>query len=151
MIITSGTYELIPWNRNELSVRLQSLLQDLKQGLVVTENALNFALSSPLTECIFIVDSEADVLVGYAELLEWRSATGVAGYVENVVVSVAEQGKAYGTQLVEQLKIEARKRCLKTIWLHTGAWRTSAQNLYKKHGFMQKDTCVLYLDLEGTP
>lgn len=134
--------EKLPWSTKCLQDQLNILLPDLKQGLSVDMRTLCAALASDPAELFFAVNEEGD-LVGYAELLVWNSATGAAGYVENVVVKRTYQKRGVGTELMTALLAKAQQRGLKTVHLHTGAWRTGAQALYKSLGFYRKDTTVL--------
>ncbi len=131
------------WGREELRVKLQTLLQDLKEGLEVSLDDLNEILTCPLSEPIFI--TQGDELIGYGEVLEWRSATGKAGYIENVVVAKSWQGKGVGKKLGLEMVRIMKRRNIHTLWLHTGEWRKSANALYKSLGFQTKDTLVYYL------
>jgi ribosomal protein S18 acetylase RimI-like enzyme len=134
-----------PWPKNALRERLGTLLLDLRSDLRVSNGDLSRLLDSPFSDAFFAIDN--DELVGYAELHEWRSATGPAGYIENVVVRTPHQGKGIGTALMRALLRAADRRKLRSIHLHTSAWRTGAQALYKSMGFSSKGTTVLIKDL----
>ena len=149
-VISRGRYRHLPWHGEELSHKLEVLLQDLKPGLKVSNGSLAETLSSPQSHLFFAVytpHSGESELVGYAELLEWHSATGRAGYVENVVVKKEFQGRGIGSTVIAALIEVAQVRHLHALWLHSGEWRTGAHALYKKHGFERKDTIVLCRDM----
>lgn len=143
-LITRPDYASIPWKSEELVLRLNTLFQNLKDGLVVNLDELQEALDSPFSDLIFVVDEETGALVGYAELLEWRSATGRAGYIENVVRAKEYHGKGVGDLLGDALDAAAQRRGLKKVWLHSGTWRTDAHKLYDRLGFKTHDTTVRY-------
>lgn len=151
-IISRPHYASLPWQGEELKHRLQALLQDLKQGLEVSLSTLSVAMSSPRSYLFFAVHTSSEgefELAGYAELLEWKSATGTAGYVENVVVSARFQGQGVGKSLMAKLLEVVQEQSIETVWLHSGAWRTQAQGLYRGLGFSEKDTVVLFKKIEG--
>jgi ribosomal protein S18 acetylase RimI-like enzyme len=136
---------MLPWQGEVLRLRLEALLRaDLKESLTVTPETLDMALSSALTDAIFVVDVDAGSLVGYAELLEWKSATGTAGYVENVVRARAYKGRGVGKILIDEIEKAAVRRKLAVVWLHSGAWRKAAHQLYTAAGYQEKDTKVLF-------
>lgn len=144
-IYTTGAYDKLPWQGEQLRVRLETLLsQDLKEGLTVAPEELEALLGSPLSDAFFVVDPEAEALIGYAELHVWPSATGRAGYVENVVRDSAYVRQGIGNLLVAAIDDAVARRNLKTVWLHSSAWRVAAQELYRRSGFKRKRTALFF-------
>lgn len=105
-----------------------------------------------------MVDSAAsDVLVAYAgdsicgtlTLVTFRIPTGVRAWIEDVVVDEAVRGKGVGEAL-NRFAIElARRKGAKTVDLTSRPSREAANRLYRRLGFVQRDSNIYRFELEA--
>lgn len=77
---------------------------------------------------------------GMASLVYFRCVSGSRGRVEDVVVDQAARGQGLGEALTMQLVQTAEALGVQTLDLTSHPSRIAANNLYKKLGFVQRDT-----------
>jgi ribosomal protein S18 acetylase RimI-like enzyme len=130
----------LPWDIDGAIHIMKRLLPELRADLIVTDGHIEALLKSPYSKHVFVLDD--NLLVGYAELHWWNTATGKGGYIENVVVTAEHRGQKVGTMLLTNLLDHAKQIGVQEVHLHTGTWRKAAIGLYKSLGFLQKDTTV---------
>jgi ribosomal protein S18 acetylase RimI-like enzyme len=86
-------------------------------------------------------DSE-DRIVGTLTLATYRTPTGLAGWIEDVVVDYAARGQGAGEVLTrEAMRIGAEWK-LDAIHLTSRPARAAANRLYQRLGFEQRETNV---------
>ncbi|WP_344656567.1 ribosomal protein S18-alanine N-acetyltransferase [Catenulispora subtropica] len=80
------------------------------------------------------VDGE---IAGYAGLMTQAGAVvnTVEGWVQNIAVGRAHQGRGIGAVLLEALLEEAERRNCAEVWLEVRTDNDSAQRLYTRYGF----------------
>jgi ribosomal-protein-alanine N-acetyltransferase len=80
------------------------------------------------------VDGE---IAGYAGLMSQPGAAprSVEGWVQNIAVARAHQGRGLGAVLLEALLAEAARRNCAEVWLEVRTDNDSAQRLYTRYGF----------------
>ena len=87
------------------------------------------------------------VVVGSLTLATFRIPTGVRAWIEDVVVDAAARGHGVGEALNLAALDEARARGAVTVDLTSRPSREAANRLYKRLGFVQRETNVYRFDL----
>ena len=109
--------------------------------------------SRPITlaELTEIVEGEYTVLfaarrgteiVGLLTLVVFRIPTAVRAWIEDVVVDESARGSGVGEALSRAALAEAARRGAKTVELTSRPSREAANRLYKRIGFVRRDTNV---------
>ena len=94
-----------------------------------------------------LVAYDGDSICGTLTLVTVRIPTGVRAWIEDVVVDEAVRGKGVGEAL-NRFAIElARQKGAKTVDLTSRPSREAANRLYRRLGFVQRDTNVYRFDL----
>lgn len=108
------------------------------------------ALKHSTTE-IFVAEVDGAV-VGTATI-SFRAVPckGLVGYIDDVVVGTAGQGKGLGQILSERCLQEARDRGACRVELTSNPKRGPANSLYQKMGFQLRETNCYTLNLEQHP
>ncbi|MEY9888367.1 ribosomal-protein-alanine N-acetyltransferase [Catenulispora sp. MAP12-49] len=90
----------------------------------------------PHSRYYVIADADGDI-AGYAGLMSQPGAAQgtVEGWVQNIAVARAHQGRGLGTVLLEALLEEALRRKCVDVWLEVRTDNDSAKRLYTRHGF----------------
>jgi ribosomal protein S18 acetylase RimI-like enzyme len=101
---------------------------------------LEALVSSPDTE-LFVARIDGRIL-GSLTLAFYRIPTGLKAWIEDVVVDDAARGRGVGEQLNRVALAEARSRGAKAVDLTSRPTRESANRLYRRLGFEQRDTNV---------
>jgi ribosomal protein S18 acetylase RimI-like enzyme len=131
-------------------------VRNCDDALLIGVNALLPQLSGtarPLSqsEIKTIVDSDTAYLLvarddnkicGMLTLIVFRIPTGVRAWIEDVVVSESSRGKGVGKSLLASAANMAREQGARTIDLTSRPEREAANRLYRKAGFVQRDTNV---------
>ncbi|CAN5624242.1 hypothetical protein BH10ACT2_BH10ACT2_20410 [soil metagenome] len=87
------------------------------------------------------------MLVATLTLVTFRIPTGVRAWIEDVVVDAAARGHGVGEQLNRFAIDLARSKGATTVDLTSRPSRESANRLYQRIGFHQRDTNVYRYDL----
>ena len=85
-------------------------------------------------------------IVGLLTLAIFRIPTAVRAWIEDVVVDSLARGHGVGEALNLAAITEARRRGAKTIDLTSRPSREAANKLYKRLGFVERDTNVYRFD-----
>ncbi len=96
---------------------------------------------------VVVVARDGGRVVGMGLLLVVTKFRGKYAYIEDMVVDGSQRGKGVGTLVMQQLIASARARGIHTIELSTRPSRVAANELYKKLGFVQKETNVYRMTL----
>ncbi len=88
-------------------------------------------------------------VVGMLSLVLFRIPTGVRALIEDVVVDDRVRGKSLGIALVEHALGRARLRGAKTVDLTSRPDRVAANRLYRKVGFVERETNVYRYVIEN--
>ena len=80
----------------------------------------------------YVVAVEGDAVVGYAGLCAYAPDEA---YVQTIGVTTQKQRSGIGTELLDALLTEARRRGAKRVDLEVRADNDAAIALYEKHGF----------------
>ena len=85
-------------------------------------------------------------IVGLLTLAVFRIPTAVRAWIEDVVVDSLARGHGVGEALNLAAITEARRRGAKTVDLTSRPSREAANKLYKRLGFVERDTNVYRFD-----
>jgi ribosomal protein S18 acetylase RimI-like enzyme len=83
-----------------------------------------------------------DQIVGLLTLAIFRIPTAVRAWIEDVVVDSSARGHGVGEALNMAAIAEAKRRGAKTVDLTSRPSREAANRLYKRIGFVARDTNV---------
>lgn len=150
------TVEILNLNQTD---RIEQVVTIAKAQLSssVTLDLVRTALSSPSTIMFVAVNKEnSDVednnnnnssnnikIIGTATLGIIHCISGLRGHIEDVVVDSAWRNKGIGKLLLQKAIITATEQLkVRTLDLTSRPDRVSANGLYKKMGFVQRDTNV---------
>ena len=93
-------------------------------------------------------DAHGGAIVGTLTLATFRIPTAMRAWIEDVVADSAAAGQRVGELLSLAAIDEARRRGAKTVELTSRPSREAANHIYKKIGFVQRDTNVYRTVLE---
>ena len=85
-------------------------------------------------------------IVGLLTLAIFSIPTAVRAWIEDVVVDSLARGHGVGEALNLAAITEARRRGAKTVYLTSRPSREAANKLYKRLGFVERDTNVYRFD-----
>ena len=97
----------------------------------------------------FVARDETGTIVGVSTLATFPIPTGWRAWVEDVIVDEAVNGQGIGRQLTEAMLARARELGCTTVDLTSRPSREAANALYKKAGFVERETNVYRFDLRG--
>lgn len=97
--------------------------------------------------CDVLIATEGDVILGTLTLVTFRIPTGVRSWIEDVVVDEAGRGKGVGDALNRFALDVARSKGAKTVDLTSRPSREAANRLYRRIGFVQRETNIYRYDL----
>ena len=131
-------------------------VSEMEPGLTEAMAALLPQLSKsapPLTEevlagvvtheaCHFLVAEEDRTLLGSLTLVVFPIPTGVRAWIEDVVVDGDARGKGVGAALNQFALEVAESLGARSVDLTSRPTREAANRLYKRLGFVQRDTNV---------
>lgn len=86
-------------------------------------------------------------VVGALTLVTFRIPTGVRAWIEDVVVDAATRGQGVGEGLNRFALDVARSKGAKTVDLTSRPSREAANRLYRRIGFVPRDTNIYRYDL----
>jgi ribosomal protein S18 acetylase RimI-like enzyme len=99
--------------------------------------------------CDVLIATEGDVILGTLTLVTFRIPTGVRSWIEDVVVDEAGRGKGVGDALNRFALDVARSKGAKTVDLTSRPSREAANRLYRRIGFVQRETNIYRYSLEA--
>lgn len=105
-------------------------------------------VASPATVLFVARDIDSGDIVGSLTLVVFRIPTGLRAWIEDVVVDEAIRGKGVGAALSHAALERARLVGAKTVDLTSRPSRESANRLYQRVGFVQRETNVYRFSLE---
>lgn len=88
-------------------------------------------------------------ILGMLSLVAFEIPTGVRAWVEDVVVDAAARGQGAGLALVNAALNHAKTLGARTVDLTSRPSREAANRLYKRAGFVQRETNVYRVALEN--
>ena len=91
---------------------------------------------------MLVAEDEGGTILGSMTLVVFRIPTGVRAWIEDVVVDTEARGMGIGQALNEYAINLAEQAGAKTIDLTSRPSRESANRLYKRLGFVARETNV---------
>ena len=108
-----------------------------------TAAELQEIVSSPGSVLLVAQDAAQDnQIVGALTLVLFRIPTGVRAWIEDVVVDVEYRRMGLGTALTQAALEHARNAGARTVDLTSRPSREAANRLYRRIGFVQRETNV---------
>ncbi|HEX2383588.1 MAG TPA: GNAT family N-acetyltransferase [Acidimicrobiales bacterium] len=95
----------------------------------------------------FVARDDGGRIVGVATLVIFPIPTAWRAWIEDVIVDESTAGRGIGTALTEAMLEHARAAGCKTVDLTSRPKREAANHMYRKLGFVQRDTNVYRYDL----
>ena len=132
---------------DELVAAFARLIPQLSRSAPApTPDQLSAIVSSPATALLVARDDDG-AIVGSLTLVRFRIPTGVRAWIEDVVVDESARGSGVGEALNrEALRLAAEAGAL-TVDLTSRPSREAANRLYKRLGFVERDTNVYRYEL----
>ncbi len=90
----------------------------------------------------------AGEIVGSLTLATFHTPTGRRGWIEDVVVDEAVQGRGIASKLVHHALDQARELDIRSVELTSRPSREAANRLYQRLGFSQRETNVYRFNFE---
>jgi ribosomal protein S18 acetylase RimI-like enzyme len=107
-------------------------------------------VDSPCTTLFVARDGDGGPIVGTLTLAVFRIPTAVRAWIEDVIVAEEARGKGCGEALTRAAIDAARGVGARTVELTSRPSREAANRLYRKMGFIERETNVYRYDLAGT-
>ncbi len=129
------------------AAQINALLPQLSaKATPLRAEALRQIVSRPNVR-LYVLHDECAQLCGMATLTLDALVTGTKAWVEDVVVSQTCRGRGYGSQLISHLVAEAKAHGAASVNLTSRPEREAANRLYRRLGFVQRQTNVYKLTL----
>lgn len=126
---------------NELVDAIGLLVGQLSSSaLAPTASELAEIVESPA--CHLLIAREETAIVGTLTLVVFRIPTGVRALIEDVVVDEGVRGRGVGEALIAAAIDLAEDHGARTLDLTSRHAREAAHRLYRKMGFLERDTTV---------
>ena len=111
-------------------------------------DALSEIAANPNSVIYVARDTDSGEIVGSLTLAFYRIPTGLQARIEDVVVDDAARGRGIGADLTHAAVERARSSGAKSVGLTSRPSRESANRLYQRLGFEQRETNVFRLSLK---
>jgi ribosomal protein S18 acetylase RimI-like enzyme len=133
----------------ELVAALERLIPQLStSNPPPTEDELAAIVDAPASILLIALDREGDdAILGCLTLAWFRIPTGVRAWIEDVVVDEAARGRGVGEALNLSALERARLLGATTVDLTSRPSREAANRLYRRIGFLPRETNVYRFDL----
>ena len=128
--LVAACHQLIP----QLSSSAQPIMVSELAEIINSDSTLMFVAR---------IDNK---IVGLLTLAIFRIPTAVRAWIEDVVVDSSARGHGVGEALNHAAIAEAKRRGAKTVDLTSRPSREAANKLYKRLGFVERDTNVYRFD-----
>lgn len=133
----------------ELHAALQHLVPQLSRSNPPPSlEAVKVMLAHHATDQ-FVARDDDGTIIGVATLATFPIPTAVRSWVEDVIVDAARNGQGIGRLLIDAMVARARELGAKTVDLTSRPSREAANHLYRKAGFVERETNVWRFDLGG--
>ncbi len=146
----SSTVTTLVWGSDHLEEELRQLLHQLSPERTMKKTDFEYSRASVHVFAVYAVDDQAQALVGYGELHTIARANGRKGLIESIVVDTYHRRKGIAKTIVTCLLDAAKDRKLETVRLTSSDKRETAQKLYRKLGFKERNTRVFDIDPKGS-
>lgn len=131
----------------EAITRLLPLLS--RSATPPTEDQVAEIVKSPVSTLFIARDDESEKIVGTLSLVVFRIPSGVRAWIEDVIVAEEARGQGCGELLNRAALDAARAAGAKTVELTSRPSREAANRLYRRIGFVERETNVYRYTLEG--
>jgi ribosomal protein S18 acetylase RimI-like enzyme len=95
----------------------------------------------------FVARDDGGRIIGVATLVIFPIPTAWRAWIEDVIVDESSNGRGIGSALTKAMLEHARQAGCKTVDLTSRPKREAANHMYRKLGFVQRDTNVYRFDL----
>lgn len=145
MVVVEAVNEATP-EITAAIVRLLPLLS--RSGLPPSEEEVAEIVSSPVTTLFVARDRERGEIVGTLTLVLFRIPSGIRAWIEDVIVAEEARGQGCG-EVLNRAALEAAKAAgARTVELTSRPSREAANRLYRRIGFVERETNVYRYTLE---
>lgn len=129
---------------DELVSAMHRLVSELSSSAAPpSAQELREIVESGCTTLLLARDStQANRIIGSLTLAVFRIPTGVRAWIEDVIVDTTARGKGVGEALTRRALQIAQARGARTIELTSRPSREAANRLYRRLGFVARDTNV---------
>jgi ribosomal protein S18 acetylase RimI-like enzyme len=110
--------------------------------------ALEEMVAAPGTILLTAADTDGGAIVGSLTLVVFRIPTGLRAWIEDVVVDESVRGRGVGEALNRSALDRARQLGARTVDLTSRPSREAANALYRKLGFVERETNVYRVEFE---
>lgn len=142
----TATVEIAQTVTDELVAALEHLVPQLsKSNPPPTREELEEIVSAGST-ALFVARVDGRI-AGALTLATFRIPTGLRAWIEDVVVDAEARGHGVGEALNRAALDEARRRGAVTVDLTSRPSREAANRLYRRLGFVERETNVYRYDL----
>ena len=145
--------EVLSSSSAELSEEMERLIPQLSSSAQPLDAAgLERMMSQDCLHLLVARGEEGEVrdqIVGMLSLIVFEIPTGVRAWVEDVVTDEAVRGQGVGQALVEAAIERAQELGARTVDLTSRPTREAANRLYRRTGFVQRETNVYRMSMES--
>lgn len=107
-----------------------------------TKRELSEIVESPATTLFIARDGDGGPIVGTLTLAIFRIPTAMRAWIEDVIVAEEARGQGCGEALTRAAIATARAAGAKTVELTSRPSREAANRLYRRIGFVERETNV---------
>lgn len=111
------------------------------------DDQLRAIIASPASILLVARDGDGGRILGSLTLVVFPIPTGIRAWIEDVVVDEAARGRGVGEALNRAALDRARAEGARTVDLTSRPTREAANRLYRRLGFVQRDTNIYRYDL----
>ncbi|MGA2530480.1 MAG: GNAT family N-acetyltransferase [Acidimicrobiales bacterium] len=127
---------------------MSRLLPQLSATATAPDRAALEEIVASATSALFVARlAPSNAIVGTITLLVYRIPSGVHAIVEDVVVDRSARGHGVGATMLDEVIQLAQSRGARHVNLTSRSSREAANRLYKRAGFVIRDTNVYRLNL----
>lgn len=138
-MITISTVDAVD---DELVAAFEKLIPQLSRSSPAPDAETLQAIADSEASTLLIARDESGAIMGSMTLAMFRIPTGLRAWIEDVVVDEDARGHGVGRLLNEHALEIAREAGAKTVDLTSRPSREAANRLYKRIGFIERETNV---------
>jgi ribosomal protein S18 acetylase RimI-like enzyme len=126
----------------ELVEAMARLVPQLSRSAVVPGEAELAEMVGSPASVLLVARDDTGRIVGSLTLVLFRIPTGMRAWIEDLVVDEAARGRRVGEVLSREALARAEAAGARTVDLTSRATREAANRLYRRMGFVPRDTNV---------
>ena len=119
-----------------------------KSAVPPTQVQVAEIVESPVSTLFIAKDDQTGEIFGTLTLVVFRIPSGIRAWIEDVIVAEEARGQGCGEALSRAALEAARVAGARTVELTSRPSRESANRLYRRIGFVERETNVYRLNLE---